>query len=114
MAKVIIGCKLPNGLTLTHPGNKEQKVTLAGLNKAPVIGATHVITEVDQDFWEAWKKAYSDENGKPTYQPLASGAIFEAKNSTDAAAKGKELAGEKTGLEPMDREAHLIKPADKE
>ena len=94
MAKIIIGCRLPNGLTLHHPITKEA-VTLAGLHSSKIIGATHVTTEVDADFWEAWKEKFKD------YAPLKSGAIFEARNETDATSKAKELRKEKTGFEPM-------------
>lgn len=106
MAKVIIGCRLPNGLTLTHPVTRE-RVTLAGLHSAKIIGAKHVTTEVDADFWDTWKAAY------PEYAPLKTGAIFEAKNETDAKAKAIELRDEKTGFEELKPDAMGVKPAEK-
>jgi hypothetical protein len=107
MARIIIGCRLPNGLTLTHPISKE-KVTLDGLYKAKIVGSTHVSTEVDADFWEAWKASMGKD-----YAPLKSGAIFEARNETEAIAKAKDLRKEKTGLEPMAQDAGGVKKAEK-
>lgn len=109
MAKVLIGCRLPHGLTLTNPIDPNSKVTLNGLNKAVIIGATYATTEVDEEFWEIWKAAHAG-----TFKPFDSGAIFEARNSNEAAEKGKELAGERTGLEPLERDAAGVKPAEKD
>lgn len=110
MARVVIGSRLPNGLVLTHPDSGEQ-VTL-GSRFSPVVGQNqqyidkgYSTTEVDQEFWDTWKAAYSG------YQPLKSGAIFEAKNETEALAKLKELRKEKTGFEPMSQETKDIKKA---
>jgi hypothetical protein len=103
---VIIGCRLPNGLTITHPVSK-QSATIAGLHSSKIIGATHVTTEVDQEFWDTWKVAYKD------YAPLKTGAIFEARSETEALAKSKELRKEKTGFEPMAQDAAGVKKADK-
>jgi hypothetical protein len=110
MAKILIGCRLPNGLTLHHPDPEKRnvKVTLAGLNRLKIIGNTHNTTEVDADFWELWKTAYSD------FAPLKTGAIFEAKSLTDAGAKAVELVKEKTGFEPLEKDAPGIKPLDKD
>jgi hypothetical protein len=112
MAKIIVGCRLPNGLVLTHPKSGET-VTLAGLHSSKIIGATHVSTEVDSDFWEAWKASMGN-----NFTPLKTGAIFEARSETDALAKAKELRKENTGFEPMgtdgkDPRASGVKKADK-
>lgn len=112
MPKVVIGCRLPHGLILTHPLSK-QKVTLDGYHKSKIVArdgspaATFVTTEVDQEFWDTWKTAYSG------YAPLKSGAIFEARNETEAVSKAKELRKEKTGFEPLEQSAIGVKPADK-
>lgn len=110
---VIVGCKLPHGLILDHPLDPTKKVELAGLNGSRIIGATHGVTEVDGEFWEAWKTVHAD------FPALKSGAIFEAKSQADVAAKAKELEGEKTGFEAMaqdgtDERASGVKAADKE
>lgn len=104
MAKLVIGCKLPNGLTLVHPKQKGVRVTLAGLNSARIIGATYVTTEVEQDFWDSFKAAHSD------FAPIKTGAIFEARSGTEAQAKAKELKDEKTGLEPIQQDAAGVTP----
>jgi hypothetical protein len=106
-SQVLIGCRLPHGLKLTHPLTKES-VTVAGMHSSKIIGSTYVTTLVDADFWADWKKSYSD------YQPLKTGAIFEARSEQEAKGKGGELAKEKTGFEPMPKEALGVKKADKE
>ena len=102
MAKtVLIGCKLPNGIILEVG---DQQVELNGLNKCAIIGATHGSTNVDADFWAAWKTQNS------TFSALKNGAIFEASSESEAAAKVKDTG--KTGLEPMPQDAIGIKKAD--
>lgn len=108
MAKVIIGCKLPNGLVLEHPVDPSKKVALNGKNKALIIGADHATTEVDGEFWETWKMAHG------TFKPLVSGAIFEARTVADVTAKARELEKEKTGMEPMPKKVKGIKKLDAE
>lgn len=108
MGNILIGCRLPHGLTISHPNPAiKTKVTIAGMNTSKVIGSTHVTTEVDADFWEAWKTVYSD------FAPLKNGSIFDARSVTDAAAKAKDLRKEKTGFEPMAKDAGGVKPSDK-
>lgn len=98
---ILIGCRLPNGMILTHPQNSEMKVTLkgnsgekldSGLFLPPKAFAT---TEIDAEFWAAWKAAYVG------FPPLKNRAIFEARNEQEAAAKAKEMAKEKTGFEQV-------------
>jgi hypothetical protein len=111
MANILIGCRLPNGLILRHPdpARKGATVKLRGANEAQVksvvIGETFVTTPVDADFWETWKKVYSD------YEPLKKGAIFEARNEPEANGKGRELTKEKTGFEAMAKDALGVKEA---
>ena len=102
---IIIGCRLPHGITLSHPKNPKQLVTLNGLNKSLIIGATHATTEVDSSFWAAWKAATTD------FTPYKSNAIFEASSVKDANALAKELAKEKTGFEPREQTAPGIEKA---
>lgn len=90
--RMIIGCRLPNGIVLEH-GNR--KVTLDGLNKATIKGATYTINRVDRDFWQAWIKDHKD------FGPVKSGAIFEAGSESDAKAIAAERKDETTGFEPM-------------
>jgi|WetSurMetagenome_2_1015567.scaffolds.fasta_scaffold1848434_1 hypothetical protein len=111
MAFVIIGCRLPNGLTLELPG--KPPVVLNGQNSAqagrPIILLSEDdcgYTEVDADFWQAWKAAYKG------FAPLESNAIFEAKNKTDAKSIAKELKKEKTGHEPLPQKTGEISKAE--
>ena len=99
--KVIIGCKLPHGIILSHP-ETGKTVAIGGLNKSKLIGATHFLTEVDEDFWNAWKAAH------PSFPALKSGALFVAKNMDAAEGKSKEMAKVKTGFEPMPQEAMVV------
>lgn len=108
MAKtIIIGCKLPHGLILEHPTNPAHKVTLNGANKASIIGAGYATTEVDEEFWAAWKTAAGAD-----FAPLQSGAIFEAKNQNDMFAVAREKANEKTGFEPLPQNGDGVSKAE--
>jgi len=96
MAKiVIVGCRLPHGITLEHPMNPTVKVELTGKNKALIIGSDHATTEVDADFWAQWEGVNKE------FPALKSGAIFVAKNASDATAIAKENKDRVTGFEPM-------------
>lgn len=105
MTKILIGCRLPHGLTITHPARPNIKATIAGFHASKIIGATYSTTEVDADLWAAWKAVYTD------YKPLKTGAIFEARSGTEAGEKAKDLVKEKTGFEPLAPEANGVKKA---
>ena len=109
MAKITVGCMLPNGIVLTHP-TSGARVELAGLHSARKIyaGAKHASTEVEQDVWDGIKAAYKD---SPLFKS-ESPSIFDARNETDAKAKAKELSEEKTGLEPLAQDAGGVKKED--
>lgn len=108
MAKVLIGCRLPNGLVLHHPDKQRRNISvvLDGAKNAKIIGSGFALTEVDAEFWEVWKTAYRD------YSALKNGAIFEAASVKQAEDKGKELRNEKTGFEPMKKDAGGVKPVE--
>jgi len=102
MAKetVLVGCRLPNGLVLQHPQDPKVSVVLSGTSETSEGGLylpprPYSITEVDAEFWNAWKAAYVG------YPPLKTRAVFEAKSESEASAKAKELKKEKTGFEQM-------------
>lgn len=99
---IVIGCRLPNGIILDLNNNT---VEIAGLNKAVIIGADHVTTEIDADFWDAWKAKNSG------FAPLVSGSLFEAKSQGEASAKAKELKTKKTGFEKMPESDGAVKSA---
>ena len=112
MAKnIIIGCSLPHGIILNHPMDPSKTVTISGKNKATIIGATHATTDVDGDFWADWYAVNKE------FPPVASGAIFVAKNQADAQSIAVEFKDRKTGFEPMrtdgkDERASGVKSAD--
>ena len=112
MAKILIGCKLPNGLVISHPNPEfKSSVELKGLHSSKLVArdgspaATFVTTEVDLELWDAWKLAYRD------YAPLKNGSIFEARTEQEAKQKANERSKEKTGFEGMSKEALSITKA---
>lgn len=112
MAKetIIIGCRLPNGLILHHPQNRDLSVKINGTSSAPTEGGlylppkSYATTEVDAEFWAAWKAAYVG------FPPLKNRAMFEARSEQEAASKTKEVTKEKTGFEQMPKNAGGVKP----
>lgn len=110
---VVVGCKLPHGITIEHPMDPSKTVELKGKNKSLIVGAEYATTEVDGDFWEQWAAVNKE------FPAVKSGAIFVAKTLTDAAAIAAEFKDRKTGFEPMrtdgkDERASGVKPADKD
>lgn len=110
---VVVGCKLPHGITIEHPMDPTKKVELKGKNSAVIIGADYATNEVDGDFWEQWVAVNKE------FPAVKSGAIFVAKSLTDAAAVAAEFKDRKTGFEAMrtdgkDDRAAGVKSADKE
>lgn len=111
---VVIGCRHPCGivLDLTDNTGNTVKVKLNGQNSAqarsPIILLSEDdcgYTDVDSDFWEAWKLAYKG------YQPLVTGMIFEAKTRKDAEAIQEEIKDEPTGHEPLAQTAAGVEPS---
>ena len=109
MAKiVVVGCKLPHGITIEHPMDPAKTVELKGTNKSLIVGAEYATTEVDADFFEQWAAVNKE------FPAVKSGAIFVAKNAADVAAMAAEFKDRKTGFEAMDPKSHGVKPADKD
>lgn len=112
MPLITIGCRLPSGLILeVLKDGAPVTVELAGQRQMQARSKIIILeaddygtTEVDADFWTAWKQVVG-----PDYAPLKSGAIFEAKNANDAGAKAKDLKDKKTGHEPVPQEADGVK-----
>lgn len=105
MSTITIGCRLPSGIVLDI-GDHSAKVELAGQRQAQARSSIIILndddfgtTEVDAQFWEAFKKRVG-----PDFAPLKSGAIFEAKSEKEAKAKAKDLKGQKTGHEPISQD----------
>lgn len=93
--KVLVGCKLPNGLVIEHPKDPTITATLKGRNREEIIGAGYGVTAVDSELWDAWIKSNAD------FVAVKNGAIYIAKDERDLKAISKEREKEKTGLEPM-------------
>ena len=109
MAKiVVVGCKLPHGITIEHPMDPTKTVELKGKNKSLIVGAEYATTEVDADFFEQWAAVNKE------FPAVKSGTIFVAKNAADVTAMAAEFKDRKTGFEAMDPTSHGVKPADKD
>lgn len=104
MANILIGCKLPHGLQL-QVTERPEVVVLNGQNQHAVgkdfyvPNAPYGETEIDAEFWQAWKK----ENAG--LDMLKNGLIFEAPVGKSAELKAKAKDSGKTGLEAIDPKA---------
>ena len=105
---VVVGCKLPHGITIEHPMDPAKTVELKGTNKSLIVGAEYATTEVDADFFEQWTAVNKE------FPAVKSGAIFVAKSAADIVAVARENADRKTGFDAMDPKSHGVKPADKD
>lgn len=92
----VIGCKLPNGLTIEHEG---RTVTLVGGNDANAVGGYGLTRDVDIDWYNDWATGPARE-----FPPVAKGLIFVAGNDSHARDQASEQAGERSGLEGIDPE----------
>ena len=105
MAKetILIGCRLPNGLVLHHPKNRNLTVTLAGVYEAKTESGLYLppkmfsTTPVDAEFWAEWKAAYVG------FPPLKTRAVFEARSEQEAESKARNAEKVRTGFEPMSK-----------
>lgn len=119
MPNVTVACKIPNGVVLevTHPRElagggwatplPEWKAKHIG--KRVTVGGPkfewgtpkfdeetgYILTDVDEDFWNAWMKANSG------LTMVEKKFIFASVKSQDARAQSRELAELKTGIEPL-------------
>ena len=104
---ILIGCRLPNGLVLHHPKNRNLTVTLAGVYEAKTESGLYLppkmfsTTPVDAEFWAEWKAAYEG------FPPLKTRAVFEAHSEQEAQSKAKNAEKVKTGFEPMSKTAKI-------
>ena len=124
MATVIVGCKLPSGLTLeiVEPGKDDagkigtmprpagKRIHLNGANslrrEASALGVPMLaeypfgITRVDEDFWKQWLARHQD------FDFVKNGMIFAVQDEKAAKSEARDRFHDvKTGLEPK-------KPAD--
>jgi hypothetical protein len=104
---VMVGCKLPHGITLSlHEAfkNEEERVifrptgdtvTLAGRNASQIIGG-YGITPVDENWWDAWVQQNQN------YQPYKMGLIFAEPRRDRAMDRALDQRSLLTGSEPID------------
>ena len=104
---IAVCCKLPNGIVLSHPMDHNKRVEIKGLNKSVIVGAPYAMTMVEEDFWTQWIAANAE------FAAVKSGALFTAKNESDAQAKAREFEKRKTGLEGLLPKSHGVEPSDK-
>lgn len=92
MSKVLIGCKLPNGMTLDGMNGP---ITLNGANTSLVIGGDFGVTTVDADEAAYLFAAYDQ------HSAFQSKSIFthNTKSVDDLADMAEDLKGQSTGLE---------------
>jgi hypothetical protein len=90
MAKetILIGCRLPNGLVLHHPKNRNLTVKLAGTYETKLESGLFVpprpytLTPVDAEFWAEWKAAYvgfpkAKDTAKTGFEPMSKSAVID-------------------------------------
>ncbi len=101
MAKVLIGCKLPSGISLAIDGTEDgERLVLNGMNTSLVAGG-YGITSVEQSVADAFFAKYKD------FAPVKAKAIFThgTDKVPDLVDLGTDLEGQKTGLEGLDPNA---------
>lgn len=94
--QVLIGCKLPHGITLNGPHGP---VTLNGMNTSRIAGGFGMTT-VDGDVAAYLGAVYED------HSAFKSNAVFvsDSYKVAEIAAMARELQDEKTGFEGLDPE----------
>lgn len=104
---VTVACKTPMGLILELKGRPQ--VTIKGFSipygtvpSYPLVGGYALTPNVDADFFEEWMKVNAN------LDLVRKHFIFAHAKSSDASAQAREMAAEKSGLEPIDPD----KPAD--
>ncbi|GGN49375.1 hypothetical protein GCM10011349_19950 [Novosphingobium indicum] len=116
---MIVGCKLPHGLEVTH---KDATIVLNGANvgydadnpwkngaspdnydRTSGVGLTTLSPDQEEPF-----KDWLETSGKGP-GPVRSGLIFVASSKNDASKEAQALEGEKTGLGGLDPEKDLPK-----
>lgn len=104
----VIGCKLPNGLTIDHD---ERTLTLVGSNAPGAVGGYGLTHDVDVDWFMDWATGPARD-----FPPVARGLIFVAGNDRNAADQAREQSGERSGLEGLDpdKPAPGLEPTDEQ
>ncbi len=109
MSTVLIGCKLPHGITFK--GSEGQAITLNGMNRSMIEGG-YGLTHVDESEAALFFATHAD------FAPVVSQAIFTHQTDSvgDLHDMSLDLQGEKTGFEGLDpaKPAPGLKPDEKQ
>jgi hypothetical protein len=97
-SRVIVGCKLPNGLhlDLKDKSGEVRRVTINGANSARIVGGYGLTHDVDAEFMTDWFKR----NHK--HPAVLNRSIFIHAEEASARAIAKEQAEVTTGLQAID------------
>lgn len=89
---VIVGCKLPCGLVISHGG---KSVELKGSRESKILNGFGMTPGVDAEFFEAWKKVHKN------MPYVKNELIFAYADERSAADMADERIKEKTGMEGL-------------
>jgi hypothetical protein len=110
--QVTVACKLPHGL---HLDIGDKRVTLNGGNSGTALivdgeGHGHGLTEVDKEFFDAWRALNAD------HPALKAELIFAHDKRDSAVAQARSNRKNRTGFEGLDpnRPGSDIAPADEQ
>lgn len=105
MTKVVIGCKLPNGIYM-QVGEKTQVIN--GFNASIVEGGHGITYDVPKDLWEAWLAENKNRD------LVKNGFIFAHGKDKDTKEEAKEKKENKSKTEPLEQKSgEGVAPADK-
>lgn len=101
MTTVTIGCKLPAGMFLelgkvNTDSHRAVRLNGANTSKIQLLAGGFGLTEVDAEFWEAWKKKHA------WLKALKDELIFAVVDLPSAQAAAVEREKEVSGFEPLD------------
>jgi hypothetical protein len=95
--KIIVGCKLPHGLTVSVKGTR---ITFLGANKSVILASTSedgvgITRDVDSDLFAAFLTEYAESDF------VKKGFIFQIKSESAIAGEVKDRKTLKTGMEQI-------------
>lgn len=98
---VIVGCKLPHGLSFKF---EDKTVTFVGLNKTEIINGFGISRGVPTVAWEWFAKTYKDARF------IKKGLVFMVTDEESARSASAEREKNKTGLEQAPKKANGLEP----
>ena len=97
----VIGCKLPNGLTITHKG---KTIHLLGANSSALINGFGITREVPAEAWDHFLVNHKSS------KIVTNGIVFAVSDERSASAASLERGKVKTGLEQTDLKTTGVEP----